>query len=71
MVGAKGEEYLCFSEQGRKDWETILLNRSKELRPGGKLVLLNFCRDEKGNYLGNTTGINMFDNLAKIWNEFL
>jgi len=41
------------------------------LRSGGKLVLLNLCRDEKGNYLGNTTGVKMFDNFAKIWKEFL
>jgi len=71
MVGSKGEEYLCFSKQGRKDWETILLNRAKELKSGGKLVFLNFCRDQKGNYLGNTKGVNMFNNFAKIWCEFL
>ena len=71
MVCATGEEYLCFSEQGKKDWETILLHRAQELRSGGQLVFINFCRDEKGNYLGNTTGVNMFDNFAKIWHDFL
>ena len=71
MVGAEGEEYLCFSEQGKKDWETILLHRAHELRKGGQLVLLNFCRDEKGKYLGNTTGVNMFSNFVKIWQDFL
>ena len=71
MVGADGEEYLRFAEQGRKDWESILLNRARELRSGGQLVLLNFCRDEKGKYLGNTTGVNMFSNFAKIWQDFM
>ena len=71
MVGAEGEEYLCFSEQGKKDWETILLHRARELRSGGQLVFLNFCRDKKGKYLGNTTGVNMFFNFAQIWQDFV
>ena len=71
MVGAKGDEYQRFSEQGKKDWESILLHRARELRSGGQLVLLNFCRDENGKYLGNTTGVNMFNNFAEIWQDFL
>ena len=71
MVGAEGEQYLSFSAQGKKDWESILLNRARELRSGGQLLLLNFCRDENGNYLGNTTGVNMFSNFAKIWQDFM
>ena len=71
MVDAEGEEYLCFAEQGKKDWETILLNRARELRSGGQLILLNFCRDENGKYLGNTTGVNMFTNFAQIWQDFM
>ena len=71
MVGAQGEEYLRFSEHGKKDWESILLHRAHELKKGGQLVLLNFCRDENGKYLGNTTGVNMFTNFADIWQDFL
>ena len=71
MVGAQGEEYQRFSEHGKKDWESILLNRARELRSGGQLVLVNFCRDENGKYLGNTTGVNMFTNFADIWQNFL
>ena len=71
MVGVEGEEYLCFSEQGKKDWETILLHRARELRSGGQLVFLNFCRDKNGKYLGNTTGVNMFFNFAQIWQDFM
>tara|TARA_B100000686_G_scaffold287060_1_gene312266 strand:- start:684 stop:1790 length:1107 start_codon:yes stop_codon:yes gene_type:complete len=70
MVGAEEEEYLVFSEQGRKDWETILLHRARELKTGGKLVFLNFCRDENGKYLGNTKGVNMFGNFAQNWKYF-
>jgi len=70
MVGAEGEEYLMFSEQGKKDWETILLHRARELKTGGQLVFLNFCRDENGKYLGNTKGVNMFGNFAENWKDF-
>ena len=45
MVGAEGDEYIAFSEQGKKAWETILLQRARELIAGGQLVFLNFCRD--------------------------
>ena len=71
MVGAQGEEYQRFSDHGKKDWESILLHRARELRSGGQLVLVNFCRDENGKYLGNTTGVNMFTNFANIWQDFL
>ena len=70
MVGAEGEENLIFSEQGKKDWEAILLHRARELKTGGKLVFLNFCRDENGKYLGNTKGVNMFGNFTQNWKEF-
>ena len=70
MVGADGDEYLIFSEQGKKDWETILFHRARELKTGGKMVFLNFCRDENGKYLGNTKGVNMFGNFAQNWKYF-
>ncbi len=71
MVGATGEEAARFATQGRQDWETILLRRARELRPGGRMVLINFCRDENGHYLGNTGGINMFHTFNSIWQSFL
>ena len=71
MVGAGGDELALFALQGRRDWETILLHRAAELAPGGRLVLVNFARDEQGRYLGNTGGINMFDTFNAIWVEFL
>ena len=68
-VGASGDELKNFSDYAQQDWETILLNRAKELAPGGLLVMANFCIDEEGRYLGNTKGANMFDMFQKLWKE--
>ena len=70
MVGATGTELATFAEQGRRDWETILLRRAHELVPGGRLVMVNFCKDEAGRYLGNTGGVNMFDTFNVLWRRF-
>ena len=70
-VGAQGAELEAFREQAHRDWQTILLHRASELKPGGKLVLINFGRDEQGRYLGNTGGVNMFDTFNGIWRDFL
>jgi len=71
MVGAEGHELGVFEQQGRDDWATILMQRARELKPGGRLVLVNFCRDEQGRYLGNTGGVNMFNNFNTNWQQFL
>lgn len=70
-VGAEGAELDAFRDQASRDWRQILLHRAAELKPGGKLVLINFARDEQGRYLGNTGGINMFDTFNQIWLSFL
>jgi len=70
-VGADGEELQAFREQAHRDWRQILLHRATELKPGGKLVLINFGRDEQDRYLGNTGGVNMFDTFNEIWLEFV
>jgi hypothetical protein len=67
MVGAEGAERAAFKEQGRVDWESILLNRTRELVSGGRLVMFNFGIDEEGRYLGNSGGINMFDTFNNLW----
>lgn len=71
MVGASGAEREAFRAQAMSDWETILLHRARELKPGGKLVLVNFGIDEDGQYLGNTGGVNMFDNFNRNWQTLL
>ena len=70
-VGAEGEELAAYRQQAHRDWRQILLHRARELKPGGKLVLINFARDEQGRYLGNTDGINMFDTFNQIWLDFM
>ena len=71
MVGASGAELATFAAQAKRDWETILMCRARELASGGRLVLVNFCRDERGQYLGNTGGVNMFNNFNENWKIFL
>ncbi len=70
-VGAQGSELQAFRNQAHSDWRQILIHRAKELKPGGKLVLINFGTNEEGQYLGNTGGINMFDTFNQIWQSFL
>jgi hypothetical protein len=70
-VGAEGPELQAFRKQAHSDWRQILMHRAHELKPGGKLVLINFGTDEAGRYLGNTGGINMFDTFNQIWCCFL
>ena len=68
-VGATELERGVFREQSMADWQTILLARAREMRPGAKLVLANFCEDEDGRYLGATGGINMFTEFSRHWRE--
>lgn len=68
-TGASGDELAAFADQAKRDWETILRCRARELGAGGKLVFVNFCRDEAGRYLGATGGINMFDTFNALWQD--
>lgn len=68
-VGADGAELEAFRAHALKDWDTILLERAREMRPGARLVMSNFCIDEQGRYLGNTGGVNMFDTFNALWRE--
>jgi len=70
-VGAVGDEREKFAAQARADWQTILLRRAEELAPGGQLVLVVFCMDERGRYLGNTGGVNMFARFNALWRGFV
>ena len=70
-VGAKGEELEAFRRHALADWDTILLNRARELKPGGRLVMSNFCIDAQGRYLGNTGGVNMFDTFDRLWRRLV
>ena len=65
MVGAKARSATPISSR-RVDWESMLLNRAKDLAVGGKLALFNFGIDEEGRYLGATGGVNMFDTFSGL-----
>lgn len=67
MVGAKGAERAAYEEVGRVAWGRMLALRARELKKGGRLVLLNFGIDEKGRYLGHTGGPSMFDLFSDLW----
>lgn len=67
MVGADPEERQAFEDKGAADWETMLVRRAEEMKPGARLCLFNFGIDEQGRYLGNTGGVNMFDMFARLW----
>ncbi len=67
MVGASGATLAAYAKRAAQDWESILLARAKELRPGGRLVFMNFGKDEQGRYLGHTGGVNMFDTFYALW----
>ena len=71
MVGADLIEKEKFAKQALKDWEAILLSRSKELTKGGRFICLNFGIDEKGRYLGHTGGHSMFDKFTYHWKSLL
>jgi len=67
MVGAAPDERAAFVAKGAEDWESMLLRRTEEMKPGARLCLFNFGIDDQGRYLGNTGGVNMFDTFAKHW----
>jgi hypothetical protein len=69
MVGAEGRIRAAFEAKGAKDWENFLLNRTRELAPGGFLALFNFGIDEEGCYLGHTGGVSMFDTFNQLWRD--
>jgi len=69
MVGATGDTLAAYAQQAKHNWDDLLTARAKELRPGGRLVMLNFGIDEQGRYLGNTGGVNMFDTFSLLWRQ--
>jgi hypothetical protein len=67
MVGASGAVLDAYSRRAAEDWDNILLARAAELSPGGRLVFMNFGKDEEGRHLGNTDGVNMFNTFDRLW----
>ncbi|MGI9421744.1 MAG: SAM-dependent methyltransferase [Hyphomicrobiaceae bacterium] len=69
MVGASGATLEAYARRAAQDWEHILLARASELTTGGRLVFMNFGKDEAGRYLGATGGVNMFDTFDRLWKD--
>ena len=76
----RGSEYMhaarCDSpplpekEQAASDWKAILKSRAKELVPGGRFVCVNFCKNSKGQFLGQTdVGESMWDSFQSSWDK--
>ncbi len=57
-------------EQAAEDWKAILKAREKELVTGGRFVCVNFCKDSKGQFLGQTdVGESMWDSFQSSWDK--
>ena len=67
MVGASGATLAAYAKRAASDWENILLARAQELVDGGRLVFMNFGKDEQGRYLGGTGGVDMFGTFDRLW----
>lgn len=67
------EEAEAFKKQAAKDWETILLNRAKELCPGSRMILVQLATDEEGQYTGTTksTPVSVHHKLIELWKRLL
>ncbi|XP_013398519.1 gibberellic acid methyltransferase 2-like [Lingula anatina] len=65
------KEKAVFQAQAAKDWETILLARAKELRSGGRMVVINLAIDKEGQSAGTTKNIkeSVFHSFTKYWKE--
>ncbi|KAJ7331667.1 hypothetical protein OS493_019260 [Desmophyllum pertusum] len=63
------EEAEVFEKQAAKDWETILLNRAKELAPGSRMILVQLAIDKEGQYVGTTKGtrFSLHHMLSELW----
>ncbi|KAJ7331664.1 hypothetical protein OS493_019257 [Desmophyllum pertusum] len=63
------EEAEVSKKQAAKDWETILLNRAKELAPGSRMILVQLVIDKEGQRAGTTKGtrVSAHHMLSELW----
>ena len=74
MLSSDEDIFQKYSKQAANDWNMILFHRSNELKSYGKMVIINFCVDEHGQYLGNTfmdkqETINMHRLFCDLWSD--
>ncbi len=53
----------AFARQAAEDWETFLTHRGRELRPGGRLVVLTMARTDAGDFGYATLLEAMYDSV--------
>jgi len=66
-ANATGAEVDQYKEQASTDWEAIVMSRSAELAPGGRMIIALLGIDEEGRHLGNTDGHNLFAVYEELW----
>jgi hypothetical protein len=59
----------AFAAQAAEDWRTFLTQRGRELRPGGRLVVLTMAVDETGNFGYRPLLVAMYTALMKMVQE--
>lgn len=59
----------AFAAQASSDWERILMQRAKELKPSGQMVIANFAIDSNGQFLGKSGRVSesMHHTFAELW----
>lgn len=58
------------SQQGAGDFTKIIAARAKELKKGGRMVIVNFSKSSEGHYLGVTErGVSMWDSFKLSWDR--
>ncbi|XP_035673955.1 jasmonate O-methyltransferase-like isoform X1 [Branchiostoma floridae] len=73
MVSSCGEAKEAFAKQAAQDWELILLQRARELAPGGRMVINVPTIDEDGYFGGgrwDSGKVNVFQKLSSLWHTF-
>ncbi|XP_066286887.1 uncharacterized protein [Branchiostoma lanceolatum] len=73
MVSSCVEARQQFAKQAAQDWELILLQRARELTPGGRIVIINCTTDEDGYFGGgrwDSGSVNVFQQLSSLWHTF-
>ena len=63
----------AFEAQAAADWAHIMALREAELKPGGQLVLVNFSKDDAGQFLGTAGRLagSMHGSFAEIWADLV
>lgn len=57
----------AYGEKAHEALVDILTLRAKEMHKGAHFLLVNFGINERGQFLGNTREVHMFDTFYKLW----